>query len=47
MGSEDHKRTENFRIAISILLPIKKNNGKLNSDFGLDSDLLRLWVYTL
>ena len=47
MGSEVHKRPENFRIAVSILLDIKKNNGKLNSDLGLDRDLLRLWVCTL
>jgi hypothetical protein len=47
MSSQVHRHPENFRIATSILLDIKKNNGKLDGDFGLDKDLLKLWVYTL
>ena len=47
MSSQVHRHPENFRIAIRILLDIKKNDGKLDSDFGVDRDLLKLWIYTL
>lgn len=39
------RRSENFKVALGILLDIKNNNGKLESD--LDKDTLKLWLYTL
>ncbi|MGI0049418.1 MAG: winged helix-turn-helix domain-containing protein [Nitrososphaera sp.] len=46
MNSQVHRHPKN-KIAIRMLLSIKKNNGKLHSDLGLDKDMLQLWVYTL
>ena len=45
MNSKVYRHPKNFRACI--LLNIKKNNGKLDSDFGLEKDLLQLWVHTL
>jgi hypothetical protein len=46
MDSQIHRHHRNFKFAIRILLNIKKNNHKLDSDFDLYKDMLQLWVCT-
>ena len=47
MDSQFRRHPENFKIALSILLNINENDGRLDSDFGLDRGMLKLWIYTL
>ncbi len=47
MDSQFHRHPENFKVALSILLNIKKNDGKLDSDFDLNRGMLQLWIFML
>ncbi len=47
MNPPIHKHSKDLKIAKSMLINIEKNNGKLDSDLGLDKDILQRWTYTL
>lgn len=44
MDSQFQRDPENFEVAL-IILNIKNNNVKLDSDFGFDMGMLHLWIY--